>query len=110
MPQIGGRRKGVIQRFVAITSGVISLPIKIPASSLALTALAGILLATPALVVVNIDYSSIGNAGNANDAATGSFYSTVALSPVCCVRLSARAAEARRVVGFNPLSHAPRAG
>lgn len=50
-------------------------PIKFPASSLTQAALAGIPLVTPAFAVENIDYASIGNAGNANDAATGSFYS-----------------------------------
>ena len=40
--------------------------------------LAGISLVTPALAVVNIDYVTVGNAGNANDAATGSVYGAVA--------------------------------
>jgi formylglycine-generating enzyme required for sulfatase activity len=47
-------------------------------SSLGLAILAGFSLVTPALAVVNIDYVSIGNAGNANDAATGSVYGAVA--------------------------------
>jgi formylglycine-generating enzyme len=41
-------------------------------------ALASILLTTPAFAVVNIDYVTVGNAGNANDAATGSLYGAVA--------------------------------
>ena len=40
--------------------------------------LAGISFVTPALAVVNIDYVTVGNAGNANDAATGSVYGAVA--------------------------------
>lgn len=40
--------------------------------------LAGIFLVTPASAVVNINYASIGNAGNAADAATGSLYGAVA--------------------------------
>jgi len=39
---------------------------------------AGISLVTPAFAVVNIDYASIGNAGNANDPANGSVYGAVA--------------------------------
>jgi len=39
---------------------------------------AGIALVKPALAVVNIDYASVGNAGNANDAATGSLHGAVA--------------------------------
>jgi formylglycine-generating enzyme required for sulfatase activity len=54
-------------------------PMKFPiTSSLGLAVLAGISLVTPALAVVNIHYVSIGNAGNADDAATGSFYGAVA--------------------------------
>jgi formylglycine-generating enzyme required for sulfatase activity len=52
---------------------------KIPLTiSLRLAVLAGISLVTPAFAVVSIDYASIGNAGNANDAATGSLYGAVA--------------------------------
>ena len=40
--------------------------------------LAGISSVNPAFATVNIDYASIGNAGNANDAATGSLYGAVA--------------------------------
>jgi formylglycine-generating enzyme required for sulfatase activity len=47
-------------------------------SPLGLAVLAGFSLVTPALAVVNIDYASIGNAGNANDAATSSLYGAVA--------------------------------
>jgi formylglycine-generating enzyme required for sulfatase activity len=39
--------------------------------------LAGIALSTPAFAVVSIDYVSVGNAGNAADAATGSLYGSV---------------------------------
>jgi sulfatase modifying factor 1 len=39
-------------------------------TSLSLAVLAGISLATPALAVVNIDYVSVGNAGNAADSST----------------------------------------
>jgi sulfatase modifying factor 1 len=47
-------------------------------TSLSLAVLAGISLATPAFAVVNIDYVSVGNAGNAKDPATGSLYGAVA--------------------------------
>ena len=47
-------------------------------SSRNLAVLAGTALVTPAFAVVNIDYASIGNAGNAADAATGSLYGAVA--------------------------------
>ena len=40
--------------------------------------LAGVSLVTPAFAVINIDYASIGNAGNANDVATGSLYGAMA--------------------------------
>ena len=40
--------------------------------------LVAISLVTPAFAVINIDYASIGNAGNAADAATGSVYGAVA--------------------------------
>ena len=40
--------------------------------------LVAISLVTPAFAVINIDYASIGNAGNAADAATGSLYGAVA--------------------------------
>ena len=54
-------------------------PMKFPiTSSLGMAVLAGISLVTPALAVVNIDYVSIGNAGNADDAATDSLYGAVA--------------------------------
>ena len=51
---------------------------KLPATSFHFAALAGISLVTPAFAVVNIDYVPVGNAGNANDAATGSLYGAVA--------------------------------
>jgi len=40
--------------------------------------LVAISLVTPAFAVINIDYASIGDAGNAEDAATGSLYGAVA--------------------------------
>jgi formylglycine-generating enzyme required for sulfatase activity len=43
-----------------------------------IAALAGLSLITPAFAVVNIDYVTVGNAGNAADAATGSLYGAVA--------------------------------
>jgi len=45
--------------------------------SLSLTVMAGISLFSPAFAVVSIDYVSIGNAGNTNDAATGGVYGAV---------------------------------
>ena len=63
----------------AFTSWVKLLPMKLPAiSSLAPAILAGISLGTPAFAVINIDYASIGDAGNAADSATGSLYGAVA--------------------------------
>lgn len=50
--------------------------LKIPFLSLAV--LAGVTLVTPAIAAVNIDYVTVGNAGNAADAATGSLYGAVA--------------------------------
>ena len=47
-------------------------------SSRNLAVLAGAAFVTPAFAVVNIDFASIGNAGNAADAATGSLYGAVA--------------------------------
>lgn len=40
--------------------------------------LAGIALSTPAFAMVSIDYVTVGNAGNAADAATGGLYGAVA--------------------------------
>jgi hypothetical protein len=51
---------------------------KLLTSSLSLAVLAGISLVTPALAVINIDFVTVGNAGNASDAATGSLYGAVA--------------------------------
>ncbi len=51
-------------------------PVKFAASSFGFAALAGISLVTPALAVINIDYVSVGNVGNANDPTTG--YGSVA--------------------------------
>ena len=42
-----------------------------------LAVLAGVSLVTPAFAVINIDYVSVGNAGNAADPATGSLYGAV---------------------------------
>ena len=50
---------------------------KLPTTSFRLAALAGISLVTPAFAVVNIDFVTVGNAGNAADAATGSLYGAV---------------------------------
>lgn len=50
----------------------------LPISSLSLAVLAGFTMVTPAFAVVNIDYASVGNAGNAADPATGSLYGAVA--------------------------------
>lgn len=47
-------------------------------NSLSLAVLAGIALTSPAFAVVNIEYVSVGNAGNAADPATGSLYGAVA--------------------------------
>lgn len=49
-----------------------------PPTSLRLAALATISLVTPAFAVLNIDYVTVGNAGNAADTATGSLYGAVA--------------------------------
>ena len=46
--------------------------------TLSLAAFAGISLVTPVFAVVNIDYVTVGNGGNANDTATGSLYGAVA--------------------------------
>jgi formylglycine-generating enzyme required for sulfatase activity len=51
---------------------------KLPISPRNLAVLAGITLASPAYAMVNIDYVSVGNAGNAADPATGSLYGAVA--------------------------------
>lgn len=51
---------------------------KLPSiSTLSLAVLAGLSLVTPAFAVVSIDYVTVGNAGNADDAATGSLYGAV---------------------------------
>lgn len=47
-------------------------------STLSLAALAGISLVTPAFAVINIDYVTVGHAGNAADNSTGSLYGAVA--------------------------------
>jgi sulfatase modifying factor 1 len=47
-------------------------------TTLSLAALVGISLVTPALAVINIDYVSVGHAGNAADPGTGSLYGAVA--------------------------------
>ena len=47
-------------------------------STLGPAILAGISFVTPAFAVVNVDYASIGNSGNAADPATGSLYGAVA--------------------------------
>ncbi len=51
---------------------------KLPTTSLHLTALACISLVTPAFAVVNIDFVTVGNINNPNDPATGSLYGAVA--------------------------------
>jgi formylglycine-generating enzyme len=45
---------------------------------LSLVAIAGTISGTPALAVVNIDFVSVGNAGNASDTANGNLYGAVA--------------------------------